>query len=60
MNIVEVVDEVKNICRDGVHIYTGNGHTTTRISAGMAYLSHGVIAAGRVYHKPDKDLGFEK
>jgi len=44
MNIVEVIDEVKEICRDDVYIYTGNGHTTTKISVGMAYLSHGVIA----------------
>ncbi len=57
MNIVEVIDEVKEICGDSVHIYTGNGHTTTRISAGMAYLSHGVIAAGRLYHEPKKKLG---
>src|SRR3989337_994845 len=57
MNIVEVIDEVREVCGDGVRIYTGNGHTTTRISAGMAYLSHGVIAAGRLYHEPKKKLG---
>ncbi len=57
MNIVEVIDEVREICGDGVRIYTGNGHTTTRISAGMAYLSHGIIAAGRIYHEPRKKLG---
>lgn len=60
MNIVEVIDEVREICGDSVHIYTGNGHTTTRISAGMAYLSHGVIAAGRLYHEPRKKLGARK
>ncbi len=57
MNIVEVIDEVREICGDSVHIYTGNGHTTTRIAAGMAFLSHGVIAAGRLYHEPKKNLG---
>jgi hypothetical protein len=51
MNIVEVIDEVKEICGDDVRIYTGNGHTTTRISAGMAFLSHGVIAGGRIQYK---------
>ncbi len=51
MNIVEVIDEVKEICGDDVSIYTGNGHTTTRISAGMAFLSHGVIAGGRIQYK---------
>jgi hypothetical protein len=51
MNIVEIIDEVKEICGDDVHIYTGNGHTTTRISAGMAFLSHGVIAGGRIQYR---------
>jgi len=60
MNIVEVIDEVKEICGDDVHIYTGNGHTTTKISAGMAYLSHGVIAAGRFHYELNKSLGQKK
>ncbi|MDP2846121.1 MAG: hypothetical protein Q8N79_08655 [Candidatus Methanoperedens sp.] len=57
MNIVEVIDEVKDVCGDNVHIYTGNGHTTTKISAGMVYLSHGVIAAGRFNHEHNKNFG---
>jgi hypothetical protein len=60
MNIVEVIDEVREICGDSAHIYTGNGHTTTGISAGMAYLSHGVIAAGRIYYEPKKKMGARK
>jgi hypothetical protein len=56
MNIVEVIDEVKAICGDGVKIYTGNGHTTTKISAGMVFLSHGVIAAGRFKTETTKNL----
>ncbi len=56
MNIVEVIDEVKEICGDGVCIYTGNGHTTTKISAGMAFLSHGVIAGGRLHYEPTWNL----
>jgi len=60
MNIVEIIDEVKEICGDDVHIYTGNGHTTTKISAGMAYLSHGVIAAGRFHYELNKNLGQKK
>ncbi len=60
MNIVEIIDEVKEICGDDVHIYTGNGHTTTKISAGMAYLSHGVIAAGRFRYELNKSLGQRK
>ena len=60
MNIIEVINEAKEVCGDDVHIYTGNGHTTTKISAGMAYLSHGVIAAGRFHYELDKNLGRKK
>jgi hypothetical protein len=56
MNIVEVIDEVKEICGDDVCIYTGNGHTTTKVSAGMAFLSHGVIAGGRIHYEPTWNL----
>jgi len=56
MNIVEVIDEVKQICGNSIIIYTGNGHTTTKISAGMAFLSHGVIAGGRIHHEPTQNL----
>ena len=48
MNIVEVMDEVQRICGEQVGIYTGDGHATSRISAGMVFLSHGVVAG--LYH----------
>ncbi len=38
-------------------MYSGNGHTTSRVAAGMVFLSFGVVAAGRVIHKPTKPLG---
>ncbi len=57
MNIVEVLKEVQEICNGSVKIYSGNGHTTSRVAAGMAFLSYGVIAAGRIIHKPTKPLG---
>jgi hypothetical protein len=57
MNIVEVMAQVQAICGDSVRIYCGNGHTTSRVSAGMVFLSHGVVAAGRIHHKPEKQLG---
>jgi hypothetical protein len=48
------------VCRstnsEGVKIYTGNGHTTTKISAGMVFLSHGVIAAVRFKTKTTENL----
>ncbi len=57
MNIVEVMKEVQEICNGSVKIYSGNGHTTSRVAAGMVYLSFGVVAAGRIPHKPTKPLG---
>jgi hypothetical protein len=40
-----------------VKIYSGDCHTTSRVSAGMVFLSHGIVAAGRIHHKPRKQLG---
>ena len=57
MNIVAVMGEVQRICGAQVTIYTGDGHTTSRISAGMVFLSHGVVAAGRILGEPKMNLG---
>lgn len=57
MNVVEVIKEVQELCNGSVKIYSGNGHTTSRVSAGMVFLSFGVVAAGRIIHKPTKPLG---
>ncbi len=57
MNVVEVIKEVQEICNGSVKIYSGNGHTTSRVAAGMVFLSFGVVAAGRILHKPTKPLG---
>jgi hypothetical protein len=60
MNVVEVIKEVQEICNGSVKIYSGNGHTTSRVAAGMVFLSFGVVAAGRIIHKPTKPLGKQK
>jgi hypothetical protein len=57
MNVVEVIKEVQEICNGSVKIYSGNGHTTSRVAAGMVFLSFDVVAAGRIIHKPTKPLG---
>jgi hypothetical protein len=57
MNIVEVMAEVQKICGEQVKIYTGDGYTTSRISAGMVFLSHGVVTAGRILGNPKMNLG---
>jgi hypothetical protein len=49
MNIVEVIAQVQvqvqvqAICGDIVKIYSGDCHTTSRVSAGMVFLSHGIV-----------------
>jgi len=57
MNVVEVIREVQEICNGSVKMYSGNGHTTSRVAAGMVFLCFGVVAAGRVIHKPTKPIG---
>jgi len=57
MNMVSVMDEVQRVCGEKVRIYTGDAHTVSRVCAGMVFLSHGVVAAGRLSKKPKKRLG---
>ena len=56
MNIVEITNDVHVICGDSVRLYSGDSHTASRIAAGMAFLSFGVIATGRIHYKPKKSL----
>jgi len=51
MNIVEILNHANLVLGGNLKIYTGNGHTTSRASAAMAFLSHKVIAAGRITHE---------
>jgi hypothetical protein len=57
MNMVSVMDEVQRVCGENVKSYTGDAHTVSRVCAGMVFLSHGVVAAGRLSKKPKKRLG---
>jgi len=57
MNMVSVMDEVQRVCGENVRIYTGDAHTVSRACAGMVFLSHCVVAAGRLSKKPKKRLG---
>jgi len=52
MHAVEVVHRATRILGGKVRIYTGNGHTTSRMSAGLVFLTDGVVAAGRFQCKP--------
>ena len=57
MNIISVMDKIQTVCDGNVKIYTGDAHTVSRISAGMVFLSHGVVAAGRICNEPKEKLG---
>ena len=52
MHAVRLVAKAQKILDGGIRIYTGNGHTTTRICAGNLLLGFGVIGAGRFTGKP--------
>ena len=57
MNMVSVMDEVQRVCGENVKIYTGDAHTVSRVCAGRVFLSHDVVAAGRLCKKQKKRLG---
>ena len=56
MNIVSVMDKIQTVCDGKIEVYTGDAHTVSRISAGMVFLSHVVVAAGRICHEPKEKL----
>jgi hypothetical protein len=54
MNIVEIVNQAKNVLGDEFKFCTGNGHTVSRIAEGLAFADHKVILLGRNPNPPRK------
>ncbi|ODS36458.1 hypothetical protein BEH94_01160 [Candidatus Altiarchaeales archaeon WOR_SM1_SCG] len=54
MNMVEVIDKIQTVCDNSIKIYTGDSHTISCISAGLVFLTRGVVAAGRICKKLKK------
>lgn len=52
MHAVEVLHRATRILGGKIRIYTGNGHTTSRMSAGLVFLTDGVVAVGRFQCRP--------
>ena len=52
MNIVPVLAHARSALGDDLRWYTGNGHTVSRLAAGMAFAAFGIIAAGRIRGEP--------
>jgi hypothetical protein len=54
MNIIEIVNQAKNVLGDEFKFCTGNSHTISRIAAGLAFADHKVILLGRNPNPPKK------
>ena len=52
MNIIPILAHAKKVLGPDLQWYTGNGHTVSRLAAGMAFAAHKVIAAGRIHGEP--------
>ena len=60
MNIISVMDKIQTVCNGNIKIDTGDAHIVSKVSAGMVFLSHGVVTAGRICHKPKENLREDK
>jgi hypothetical protein len=47
MNIIEIINQAKSVLGEEFKFCTGNGHTVSRIAAGLAFADHKVILLGR-------------
>jgi hypothetical protein len=54
MNIVPVLAHARSVLGDDLVWYTGNGHTVSRLAAGLAFAAFKVIAAGRIHGEPKR------
>jgi hypothetical protein len=54
MNIIEIVNQAKSVLGEEFKFCTGNGHTVSRIAAGLAFVAHKVILLGRNPNPPKK------
>lgn len=52
MNALEIVARTRRVAGDGIQVYMGNGHTVSRVSAGLLFGTLGVVSAGHIVHSP--------
>ena len=52
MNALEIVARARRVADDGIRLYLGNGHTVSRVSAGLLFGTFGVVSAGHIVHPP--------
>lgn len=53
MNAVELVARANEVLGGTLRFYAGNGHTVSKVSAGLLFGTFGVVSAGHVPHEPD-------
>ncbi len=54
MNVIEIINQAKSVLGEEFKFCTGNGHTVSRIAAGLAFADHKVILLGRNPNPPKK------
>lgn len=52
MHAVELVARARRVVGEQLRIYGGNGHTVSRVSAGLLFGTFGVVSAGHIVHDP--------
>jgi hypothetical protein len=52
MHAVEMVARARRVVGEGIRLYGGNGHTVSRVSAGLLFGAFGVVSAGHIVHEP--------
>ena len=52
MNALEIVSRARRVAGEEIRIYMGNGHTVSRVSAGLLFGTYGVVSAGHILHSP--------
>ena len=54
MNAVEIVARARRVAGEGIRIYMGDGHTVSRLSAGLLFGTFSVLSAGHIIHDPPR------
>ncbi len=52
MHAVELVARARRVVGEDLRIYGGNGHTVSRVAAGLLLGTFGVVSAGHIVHPP--------
>jgi hypothetical protein len=54
MNIIEIINQARDVLGESFKFCAGNAHTVSRVAAGLAFADHKVILLGRYPHPSNK------